>query len=112
MKLSDNEAFDEIIKRGDKIRKKHEQRVMRVLSATTAVLAVALLGVISFYGGVGVERSETDYGSFFLPAEAGGYVIAALIAFALGIMIAACIRLYRNKNDAGSADDKKAQGNS
>ena len=99
MKLSDNEAFDEIIKRGDKIRKKHEQSIMRVLSATTAVLAVALLGAISFYGGVGVERSETDYGSFFLPAEAGGYVIAALIAFVLGVVITFFILHCRRKGE-------------
>ena len=109
MKYTDEDiAFEEVLKRGNQVKKKHEQRVMRVLSATTAVLAVALLGVISFYGGVGVERSETDYGSFFLPAEAGGYVIAALIAFVLGVVITFfilhCRRKGETENDANKAE--------
>ena len=39
------------------------------------------------------------YGAFLLPAEAGGYVLAAVAAFAMGVIITiACIR-YRNKTE-------------
>ena len=112
VKYREDEAFEEIKRRGKSLKQRHERRERRVLYGATACLAVALLGVLSIFAGVNVSGAETAYGAFLLPAEAGGYVLTAVIAFALGIMIAACIRLYRNKNDAGSTDDKNAQGNS
>jgi hypothetical protein len=76
-----------------------------VLTATSAVLAVALLGVLGIFTGVGTA-TDTIYGSFILPAEAGGYILTAVIAFALGIVVAMTVRYYRNKTGAEDQTEK------
>lgn len=49
MKYNAEEGFEEIKKRGKKIRQRHEQRVRRVLYGSTAILAfsVGVLGALS-----------------------------------------------------------------
>ena len=105
MKYRDEEGFDEVLRRGQEIKKKHDQRVKHVLTATSAVLAVALLGVLGIFTGVGTA-TDTIYGSFILPAEAGGYILTAVIAFALGIVVAMTVRYYRNRTGAEDQTEK------
>ncbi len=98
MKYSANEAFDEIKRRGERIRYRHEKRVGQGLSASVFLLSAVLLGTVGVLTGREVQGMQTVYGSFLLPAEAGGYVLVAVLAFALGVALTLMIRKYTEKN--------------
>ena len=98
MKYTSEEALTEIMKRGDRIVLRHVRRTCRALSAFCGLLAVSLLLVICLIPGrTGQEAAPTAYGSFLLSAEAGGYVLAAVIAFALGVLVTLLSLRYGKK---------------
>ena len=109
VKYRDDEAFEEIKRRGKRMKQKHEQRVRYVLSASTVSLALVLLVTLSVFTGAGKAGSETLYGSFLMPAEAGSYVLTALIAFAFGVAITLSIKYYRNKEKNESISAKQPE---
>ena len=41
------------------------------------------------------EKTESLYGSFLLSPEAGGYILVAVLAFLLGIVV--CMLIYRKR---------------
>ena len=105
MKYAEQEQLREILLRGEKLRHRKDRNVMRGLSASVAVLFFALAACIGTLGGRGVLESRTDYGSFLLSAETGGYVLTAVIAFVAGIITAIMIQRYRqNRNGSNGAD--------
>jgi len=107
MKYSAYEEFDEIRRRGKRIRDRHEKRVGQGLSAAAFVVAAVLLGTIGMLGGKGVRGTQTVYGSFLVPAEAGGYVLVAVLAFVLGVALTLMIQKYKEKNgDAVAQPDQ------
>ena len=95
MKHTKQEQLDEILLRGEMLRQRKDRNVMRGLSGSVAVLFFALAACISTFGGTGVLNTETDYGSFLLSAETGGYVLVAVIAFVAGVITAVLINRYR-----------------
>ena len=97
MKYSTEEALNEIMKRGKLIKQKREKRQMQILAASAFVVGIMLICVLRIYSGAVAQTSETVYGSFLLPAEAGGYVLTAILAFTLGVIIAVLIHKYRKK---------------
>lgn len=98
MKYTTNEALEKILQKSKEIHQKREQRITAVLSAATAVLAVLLIGTVALLKGQGItEATASDFGAFLLPSEAGGYVLAGVIAFVLGIMIALFICRYKDR---------------
>ena len=103
MKYSVDEAFDEIKRRGERIRYRHEKTVGQGLSAAAFLVATALLGTIGVLGSREVQGMQTVYGSFLLPAEAGGYVLAAILAFALGVALTLMIQKYTKKDGTAEA---------
>ena len=74
------EEGKEIIKGGD----------IEIPSGTT-------LGIL---GGTGILGSKTDYGSFLLSAETGGYVLTAVIAFVACVITAVLINRYRKSKQS------------
>ena len=96
MKFTEHEQLDEILFRGEMLRQRKDRNVTRGLSAGVAVLFFALAACIGALGGKGILESRTDYGSFLLSAETGGYVLTAVIAFAAGVITAVLIKRYRN----------------
>ena len=95
MKYTEQEQLDEILLRGERLRRRKDRNVTRGLSGSAAVLFFALAACIGTLGGKGVLESRTDYGSFLLSAETGGYVLTAVIAFAAGVITAVLIKRYR-----------------
>ena len=71
-----------------------------MLSGVSALLTVFLLSVIWIMPGQsGSAFTGTVYGSFLLSAESGGYVLAAVIAFVLGVCVTLlCLRYKKNKS--------------
>lgn len=99
MKYTKDEEFEEVMKRSRVFKKKHAKKVASILSGTACVLMVVLVVVISRFGGVGTDLTgESAYGSFMLPTQAGGYVLAAVISFIAGIFVAVVIQKRCNTN--------------
>ena len=87
--MMDREArLDEIFRRAEVVRRRQEENRTRLLGGSTAALALALITMIGGFAGRGTEVHGTALGAFLLGPEAGGYVIVALIAFALGVAAA------------------------
>ena len=95
MKYTEQEQLNEILLRGEMLRHRKDRNVTRGLSASVAVLFFALAGCIGTLGGRGILESRTDYGSFLLSAETGGYVLTAVIAFVAGVITAVLVQRYR-----------------
>lgn len=69
---------------------------MQVLSGVSGLLVVLLVCVIaSFTDGGTAGIANPAYGAFFLSAEAGGYVLVAVIAFAVGVVLTIAVYKYR-----------------
>lgn len=97
MKYSKEEAFEEVLKRGRVLKRKHAQRAATLLSMSAGLVMAALIVVVGRFGGAGVDMpGQSAYGSFLLPNQAGGYVLAAVIAFAIGIAITLGIQRFRH----------------
>ena len=87
--MKDREArLDEIFRRAEAVRRRREEIMTRLMGGATAALALALIVMIGGFAGRGAEVRGTALGAFLLSPEAGGYVIVALIAFALGVAAA------------------------
>ena len=99
MKYTTDEALEEIYRRGEQIRDRHERRVTSILSAGSAVVGFLLIGLLSYYSGTGVDAVGQSYGSFLLFPDAGGYVLVAVIAFILGVLITVAARRYKRRKD-------------
>ena len=98
MRYTEQEQLHEILLRGEKLRQRKDRIIVRSLSVTAALLFFALAVCIDALGRAGVSGSRTDYGSFLLSAETGGYVLAAVIAFAAGVIIAVLIQRRNKRN--------------
>ena len=97
MKYTKDEALEEILKRGRKIREKRNKQITGVLSTTTVILTFILFLSISLFTGNVVTGTHSAYGSFLLPTEVLGYVIVAVIAFVMGVIITVIVRQYKRK---------------
>ena len=95
MKYTEGEAFLEITKRGAQIRRKKEQNRVKLLSSATFMLVFVLIGVLGAVGGFGMVGKQTTYGSLMLSAESGGYILVAVLAFAVGVLLTIAIQKYR-----------------
>ena len=99
MKYTKDEALEEILKRGRKIREKRNKQITGVLSTTTVILTFILFLSISIFTGNVVTGTHSAYGSFLLPTEVLGYVIVAVIAFVMGVIITVIVRQYKRKEN-------------
>jgi len=95
--MKDREAkLDEIFRRAEAVRRRQEENRARLLGGAAAALALALIVLIGGFAGRGTEIRGTALGAFLLGPEAGGYVLVALIAFALGIAAALLAQKHRH----------------
>ncbi len=109
MKYTSDEAMERILRRGREIRSERDRRTTRILGGVSAALFTALIAVLVMMPGKShAEAGSSVFGAFLLPSEAGGYVIAAVIAFALGIVITILAIRYRNNRRNG--DKPKEDG--
>ncbi|MBR5917435.1 MAG: hypothetical protein IKZ76_05055 [Lachnospiraceae bacterium] len=97
MKYTKDEALNEILKRGRKIREKRNKRITGALSTATVISTFILFLSISIFTGNAVTGTNSAYGSFLLPTEVLGYVIVAVIAFVLGVIITVIVRKNKGK---------------
>ena len=97
MRYSEDEAMREIMARKDRLVRRRERTRVRQLGGATALLALALAAMLSFVA-VPPDHAPSGYGAFLLSARAGGYVLAGVLCFALGVCFTlACIRARSRK---------------
>ena len=106
MKYTTEEAVAEIMRRSDQIIIRRDRRACRRLSGAAGALLTALVLVSALLPETAAPAyNGSVYGSFLLSAEAGGYVLAAVIAFALGV----AVTLLCLKRKKLSSEDKKKE---
>ncbi len=103
--------LSEIMKRSAKIAKKRDRKKSIVLSNAVAFLSVVLIAAVGLFprwSGSGTAYGDTVFGSFLLSSEAGGYVLAAVIAFVLGVIITfICLRMKKKNNAVKDQEDEQ-----
>lgn len=101
MKYTTEEALAEILRRSERVSIRRDRRVCRVLSCAAGALMCLLVLVIGLFPGSGTASAGSVYGAFLLSREAGGYVLAAVIAFALGVCVTLlCARKKKNNTQS------------
>ena len=106
MKYMTEEALSEILCRSDRIIVRRFRRACRLLSGTAGGLfALLALVIAALPGGPASASAGTVYGSFLLSAEAGGYVLTAVIAFALGIAVTLLCRRRKTQTKKPFEED-------
>ena len=105
MKYTLDAALRELTVRSRRLRRKRERRTVITLSAATAVLSAGVLSMmVSVAGQLGQGEETTVFGSFVLPNTAGGYVLAGVIAFALGaVFTMLCVRQQKRITERKTA---------
>ena len=100
LKYSLEQSLQELSARSRRLRRKRKRESLGTLSAASLVLFAALVvSVRTVAGRLGPGAESSVLGAFVLPNAAGGYILAGVIAFVLGVIITLlCIR-YRRRND-------------
>lgn len=115
MKYNQDTAVREILHRSNILRKKKERIMVRVLCASSAALfALLVLSIGIVFRDASLDPEQSVFGSFLLPTEAGGYVLAALIAFIAGVAVTLIIHRSQEKKKQEEKNDKddKSENNS
>ncbi|MBO4627425.1 MAG: hypothetical protein J5645_05580 [Lachnospiraceae bacterium] len=85
------------------LQRKRERRLLAVSGAACLALFAALLVVVKKLAvNVTEGAGELFTGSSLLGDSAGGYVLVAVVAFMLGVVIAVTIKRYRAKQANGT----------
>ena len=99
MRYEEEKAVKEILKRSRAIRKKREEKVLRLFSFLSVALVGTLTALIASFTEDGSQAAgQTVMGSFLMPEHAGGYILVAVIAFTAGSILATLALRYRNRN--------------
>ena len=88
MQYSLNEAMNEVMARRKALLRKREANRARRYAGASAVLTLLLVLSLSRFAAGTAGAVHNGYGSFLLSANAGGYVLAGVVCFALGVIFA------------------------
>ncbi len=99
------EQMAEIRQRSSLYRERKQIRRLSVLASGIGILLAAVLVFVPRVSGE-VGLSNSVLGSTILGPEMGGYVIVALLSFALGITITLIIQKYRKTGEGLSGTEK------
>ncbi len=111
MKYKPEEALSEILRRSERVTLRRKRRSCQRLGGICgALLAVLVLGITVMPGKNSATSVSSVYGSFLLSREAGGYVLIALIAFALGIAVTLlCLNHRKKQKETGDRQSPAPQ---
>lgn len=92
------ERISQLHKRAEQLQRQKDRRQIAGLGSMSAFFAVLLVTVLLQGGGLSQSASAGQFtGSSLLSEAAGGYVLAAVLAFFAGVIITAVIFRYRKK---------------
>ncbi|MBR4783811.1 MAG: hypothetical protein IK012_00950 [Fibrobacter sp.] len=98
MKYTTERALCEIKRRAKIIKLRHDRKITNILTASASFCLIALFAVISIFSNSRVSGVQSEYGAFILPAEAGGYVLVAVLGFVLGVCVTLIIKYSKKKH--------------
>jgi len=85
---TDQERILLMHRRAEELHRQTERRKMRYLSVSCVVLCVCLTGLTMMFSGIGHGMmTGTATATSLLEDSAGGYVLAAVLAFTAGVLI-------------------------
>ena len=95
------ERLTQMHKRADEIKRQGERRRMHLWGAVSAALTLLFAGTIAWIFGRGHDMyAAAATASSLLSENAGGYILAALIAFMVGVVVTVLIiRIRRKRRD-------------
>ena len=106
--MTSEERVASLHARMDALRRMRERRKTGVIGAASAVLTICLILLVFTGGGRSAGGTVGLYsGAMMLFEEAGGYVLLAVIAFMVGVVITALCFRYRKKHERVQDDTKK-----
>lgn len=109
MKYTTEEALSEIMRRSRLATIRRYRRACRMLSGGAgALLALLALVIALLPGKAAITHSGSVYGSFLLTQEAGGYVLAAVIAFSLGVAVTLLCLKRKSKNEKQNDQEEES----
>ena len=95
---TDAERIEQLHLRAAELRRQRNRKQLTVFGSASIFLTAVLLAVVHQMLGLSVSITGDPYtGSSLLSESAGGYVLAAVIAFIVGVVITAVIFRYRNR---------------
>ena len=111
MKYSLDESMREVSARSRRLRKKRSSEALSALSAATLALFIGLVASVRTAAGPPGAGDETSvFGAFVLPNAAGGYILAGVIAFALGVVFTLlCIGIRKRKTISEETNDDSVE---
>ena len=94
-----------------RLRRKRERKNLCILAAATVMLfAVFVSALEKLAGRLAPEEQLSVFGAFLLPGSAGGYVLAGVIAFILGVAFTLlCLRQQMWKDYLGKASEESSE---
>lgn len=97
MRYDPEEALRQTLERAAVLRARNSRRRGLILSVGAGGCGCALLGLGNALAAQsGAALQEADYGAFLLPSHAGGYILAAVLAFAAGVLVTLLCLRYRS----------------
>lgn len=92
-------------KRAADLRKEKELTGLRALGGASGGLALCLLSLLAIFGQNSHGMAEIGYAATSLLSEnAGGYVLTAVIAFALGVVVTLLLRRGKSRDRPNRVD--------
>ena len=94
---SNEERITRMHERLSDLKHQREKRIITACTALSSMLCICLIGVIAMFSQPSTGYSGAEYAGASLVdgSVAGGYVITALIAFILGILLTVLIMKYK-----------------
>jgi hypothetical protein len=94
--------------RAGELHRKRERRLLGGLASLCVLLAFSLVGTVGIMTGGGRGCTVLgSYGAILLHDDAGGYVLASVLAFTVGVVVTAlCIR-HRKKEKEKSKEEEQ-----
>ena len=93
------ERIQRLHERAEQLRVRRERRITAMAAFACLVLFAAILGIVHQISGEISDVAGNAYtGASLLSSEAGAYILVAVIAFMLGVVITVIVRKYNKKN--------------
>ena len=93
--------------RAKEIKAEHDRMVRRVLSGVSAMLLICLVLITTVLSGVGHGIVDSDAaGASMIADDVGGYVLVAVIAFLLGVVVTVTVKNYKNKDNRADYENR------
>ncbi|MCR5282655.1 MAG: hypothetical protein K6E18_04745 [Lachnospiraceae bacterium] len=97
--MTKEERVEKLHQRVDRRMQEKKQQEKTVLSVSSCLLCMGLFVLIASGGGHHGLMPDTYTGSIMMFENAGGYVLTALLAFMLGVVVTVLVKNYKKPDD-------------